>query len=102
MSEPTTAVPALRESDFQRQVLDLARIYQWRSYHPMLSKWSERGFPDLTLIRPPRIVFAELKREKGKTTSFQDEWGELLADCPGVEYYLLRPSDLERIVEILR
>jgi hypothetical protein len=92
----------LRESDFQRQVLDVARIYGWRAYHPMLSKWSERGFPDLTLVRPPRIVFAELKRETGKRTSFQDEWAELLTDCPGVEYFLWRPSDIERIAEVLR
>ena len=93
---------ALRESDFQRQVLDVARIYGWRAYHPALSKWSERGFPDLTLVRPPRIVFAELKREKGKTTPFQDEWAELLTDCPGVEYFLWHPSDIERIAEVLR
>jgi hypothetical protein len=94
--------PALRESDFQRQVLDLARIFRWRAYHPMLSKWSERGFPDLTLIRPPRVVFAELKREKGKSTIHQDEWGALLAACPGVEYFLWRPSDLDAIAEVLR
>jgi hypothetical protein len=28
----------LSERDFQRQVLDLARILGWTAYHPMLSK----------------------------------------------------------------
>jgi hypothetical protein len=98
----TTTPPAITEAQFQRQVLDLCRLFGWRAYHPMLSKWSERGFPDLTLVRPPRIVFAELKRDKGKRTTHQDEWAELLQDCPGVEYFLWRPADLDAIAEVLR
>ena len=94
--------PPITEKEFQRQVLDLARILGWRGYHPMLSKWSERGWPDLTLIRPPRLVFAELKRENGKTTEHQDDWLRLLATVPGIEVYLWRPSDLEDIAEVLR
>ena len=35
------------EKDFQRQVLELAKLYRWHAYHPALSKWSERGWPDL-------------------------------------------------------
>lgn len=97
-----TAFPSLRESDFQRQVLDLAKMFGWRVYHPMLSKWSERGFPDLTLIRPPRVIFAELKRDKGRTTVHQDEWAALLLACPGVEYFLWKPADFETIAERLR
>jgi len=92
----------MTEKDFQRQVLDLARMFRWRVYHPMLSKWSERGFPDLTMIRAPRVVFAELKREDGKRTVHQDEWAELIGRCTGVEYYLWRPSDIEAIAEALR
>ena len=48
----------ISEKDFQRQVLELARLYRWHAYHPALSKWSERGWPDLALVRPPRLVFA--------------------------------------------
>ena len=68
----------------------------------MLSKWSERGYPDLTLIRPPRLLFAELKRETGKTSTHQDRWLALLRECPGVETYLWRPSDLDAIAAVLR
>lgn len=97
-----TTPPAVTEKDFQRQVLDLAGIYGWSSYHPMLSKWSERGWPDLALCRPPRLVFAELKRETGKTSEHQDRWLDLLGACPSVEVYLWRPSDLDRVAEVLR
>ena len=70
----------------------------------MLSKWSERGWPDLALVRPPRLVFAELKsRERAGST---DAPGALArrssARCPGVEAYLWRPSDLEHVAEVLR
>ena len=27
----------------------------------------------------------------------QDEWGEALKDCPGTEYMLVRPADLDAV-----
>lgn len=93
--------PPVTEAQFMRQVLDLARIFGWSSYHPMLSKWSERGWPDLALVKPPRFILAELKRENGKTTPHQDRWLEMLRGCPGVEVYLWRPSDLDGIARCL-
>jgi hypothetical protein len=97
-----TGLPPLSERAFQGQVLDLARILGWTVYHPALSKWSERGWPDLALCRPPRLLFAELKRETGKTSSDQDRWLSMLGACHGVESYLWRPSDLDGITEVLR
>ena len=94
--------PPLTERDFQRQVLDLAGILGWLVYHPFLSKWSERGFPDLTLVRPPRVVFAELKRDGGRPTPAQAEWLGVLGLCHGVETYLWRPADLTEIAAVLR
>lgn len=94
--------PRATEAGFLRQVQDLAKIFGWTAYHPALSKWSERGFPDLTLVRPPRVVLAELKTDIGKTTHDQDRWLGLLRSCPGVETYLWRPADFDAIAEILR
>lgn len=96
------SLPPVTEKEFQRQVLDLAALFGWRVYHPFLSKWSERGFPDLTLCRPPRIIYAELKRDSGRVTPDQAEWLELLGDCPGVETFLWRPADLPTIATVLR
>ncbi len=103
--QETVVVPTPRkitEADFLRQVRNLARIFGWATYHPFLSKWSEKGWPDLTLIRPPRIVLAELKAEKGRVSEEQRRWLGMLGACPGVETFLWRPSDLERVAEILR
>jgi hypothetical protein len=98
----TATLPAISEAAFQRQVMDLVRIFRWQAYHPQLSKWSERGWPDLALVRPPRFILAELKAENGKTTPHQEAWLGWLRDCPHLEVYLWRPSDLDRIAEVLR
>jgi hypothetical protein len=90
------------EAQFLAQVIQLAKILGYRAYHPALSKWSERGWPDVALVRPPRFILAELKSDKGKVTPQQQEWLDDLARCPGVEVWLWRPSDFEQIVEILR
>ena len=52
--------------------------------------------------QPPRLVFAELKREGGKLTPEQEKWIGLLRLVPGVETFVWRPADWPSIVEILR
>ena len=93
---------ALAERDFQRQVVELAKLTGWQVYHTYDSRRSNPGFPDLVLVRPPRLVCAELKRQKGRVTAAQREWAEALRACPGVEYYLWRPSDWDEIEELMR
>lgn len=95
--------PALSEKEFQRQVVDLAaKIFGWETYHAWLSIHSPRGWPDLALCRPPRLILAELKREKGTLSPSQERSIGLLRACPGVEVYVWRPSDLDAIREVLR
>ena len=67
------------------------------------SKGSPAGEPDLRMVRPPRVLFAELKRERNATVSpDQKRAAELLKACPCVEYYLWRPSDWDEIERVLR
>jgi len=73
----------------------------WWSYHTHDSRRSTPGFPDLVLIRPPRVMFIELKRETGRLTTAQKDVQALLADCPDVESHVARPSDWQRVVEWL-
>ena len=98
----TASLPALNEREFLRQLADLAKLYRWRVYHPWLSIRSESGWPDVALCRPPRLILAELKTDRGKVTPSQAEWLGLLGDCPGVEVYLWRPSNFDQIAEVLR
>ena len=96
----TRAIP-VTETDLREQVRDLCKLFGWKMYFSWTSLHSPRGFPDLVLCRPPRIVWAELKSEKGKLTPHQGEWLQALREC-GQEVYVWRPGDIEEIVEILR
>lgn len=91
----------LSERDFTSQIRDVARTFGYLRYHAWLAKHSPAGFPDEVLVRPPRIVFAELKAEKGKVSQAQMDWLDQLAAC-GLEVYLWRPGMLDEIIECLR
>lgn len=93
---------AILEKELREQVRNLSRLFHWQFHFEWLAIHSPKGFPDLCLVRPPRIIFAELKTEKGKVSDSQQVWIALLKQCPGVECYVWRPSDFDRIAEILR
>lgn len=100
------------ERDFLKAVLDLARLYKWRCFHPLpgmnqRGQWAtftqgDVGFPDLVLVRGDRLLFAELKAGASKPTKSQAAWLECLAQVPHIEVYLWRPSDWQSIVNTLR
>lgn len=92
----------LSEQAFQAQVLDLARLTGWLCYHTFDSRRSAPGFPDLVLVRPPVIIFAELKTDAGTLRPEQHGWLDALGACPGVDVFLWRPGDWKRIEEVLR
>jgi len=93
----------ITEKQFESQVKDLTKLFHCdKYYHPFLSKWSERGFPDCTIIKVPRLIYAELKSEKGKLSPEQAEWLELLKQCKTIEAYCWKPHQIDEIVEVLR
>ena len=89
------------EEAWQRQVLKLARLYHWRYYHTWLSMHSAAGFPDLVLVKGPRLIFAELKRDGEAPTAAQRAWLADLAAVPGVEVAVWRPRDAQQVADIL-
>jgi hypothetical protein len=83
-------------------VIDLARWYQWLCYHTHNSRRSEPGFTDLVMVRPPSVLFVELKTTTGRLTPAQREWIEALGCCPGIEAHVWRPSQWNEIVSRLQ
>lgn len=82
----------MTEAQLQNCVRDCADLFGWRYYHPWMSVKSAKGYPDCTLVRGDRLVFAELKSERGQVTEAQLAW---LLDLKraGAETYVWRPSD---------
>lgn len=113
----------MREDVLQEKLRRLATMelpvpLRWRYYHTHRAQNSPAGFPDTVLVRPPRLVFAELKREglRYQPSPAQHGWLDDLEDVaaaltvaagiplgPVPEVYLWRPSDLlsGRILAVL-
>lgn len=103
-------LPLVSEDVFLGMVLDLANLRGWLAAHFRPAK-TERGwrtavqadgagFPDLVLVRD-RVIYAELKSEKGSLSSAQGIW-MLALEKAGQEIYCWRPSDWPKIEEVLR
>lgn len=92
----------MKESDFQRQVLQFAVLRSWRVVHFRPARVTIRGqetyrtatqghtgFPDLVIARKGVVIHAELKTEKGRLSDDQKKWRDAL----GETWRLWRPSD---------
>lgn len=84
---------AISEEEFQQQVIDYAKVYGWKVYHTRYSLGSTGGYPDLTMVKGRRIIFAELKRQNGRVRPDQEVWLVELRKVPGAEVFVWRPSD---------
>lgn len=86
----------ISERAWQTQLVQLAHLHGWRTFHVLNPKGMTAGWPDLVLLRPPELVFAELKREHGRVTAAQTEVLAMLEAC-GQEVHVWRPSDFDAV-----
>ncbi len=93
---------ALPEDTLTEHVLRTAHDFHWRAVHFRAARtiqgWrtplqgpTAKGFPDMVLVRDGRILFRELKAEKGKLTPEQAEWIDALL-LAGQDAGVWRPS----------
>lgn len=87
------------EKQFQTHLIRYAKSRGWRVYHTFCSKRSEPGFPDLVLVRE-KVLFRELKSEKGRVTQHQRKWGDALL-CAGADFKVWRPHMIKDIYKEL-
>lgn len=96
----------MTEAELSRAFDALRRRHRWLGFRPRSGSerrsrmaGTQQGIPDWVLARPPRLLFVELKRERERgdhasLSPLQQVWAEALAKCPGVEYRVVRPSNL--------
>ena len=97
-------MPDELERDFQERVCFFARIAGWKVYTiPDSRRASMAGYPDLTMwhVKQGRLLFVELKREKGKLSESQKVVLSDLEKLPCVEVYVWRPSQWDEITLLL-
>jgi hypothetical protein len=98
------------ERDFERAVLETLRLFGWRFTHFRPARtargWrtplsGDAGFPDIVAVRDERVLFVELKAEKGRLSDEQGHWLAALGFA-GADVHCWRPSDWPTIEETLR
>jgi hypothetical protein len=99
----SSALAVLTEAQFQRTVTEALRVHGWKVWHNTVAWRSDAGWPDLVAVHPgqKRVLFLELKTERGKLSEKQGHWRDLLVEA-GQEWYCLRPSDWELAQAIFR
>ena len=105
-----SVMPPLSERQFQAQVIELARRFDWMVFHPVTAQKKgvyatfqagDKGYPDLTLAKAGEgLLFAELKTDTGKLSAEQLRWAFEIQRAGG-EWHLWRPSDMDAIVRRL-
>ena len=104
---PKTPRPLeLSEQDWHTQVDEYATLCRWMRHHCRPAQdshghWKtpiqgDPGFPDLVLIRGGRILFAELKNNRGVLSTDQMAWRDRLL-LAGQEWYCWRPRDWDKV-----
>lgn len=101
------ATAPLTEKQWQQRVVDFARLKRWLVYHTFDSRHSAPGFPDLVLVRAPRIIFAELKTDRApaKLPPAQEKWIQELVACRAAslhfDVFVWRPADWSAVRVLL-
>jgi hypothetical protein len=102
----------MNESQFMKNVIELAQRCGWKVAHfktvcvrrdngsfyyvtPVQADGA--GWPDLVLARDERLIFAELKADKGTVSPEQTAWFEALQDA-GQVVRIWKPKDWDNIV----
>jgi hypothetical protein len=96
-----SAVATMAEAQLMDNVIELGHLFGFRIAHfrPARTAHGWRtavaadgaGWPDLTMVRGDRLIFAELKSHRGSLSVDQTVWLNVLE--PVAETYLWRPAD---------
>jgi hypothetical protein len=99
MAKASTPLDLMTEKELSANIVQVAAAFGWLSYHTYRSMNSPAGFPDWVFVRPPRLLFVELKSAKGKMRPLQQLWIDRVGKVPNVEAYVIRPAESRWFME---
>ncbi len=81
----------------QDAIVQTAQLHGWYWFHDTDSRRNNAGLPDLILIKPPRVLFVEVKGDGDRLRPEQAHVLDLLAECDTIASGVVGPDDLEAI-----
>ena len=105
MTATNAALPPQLEKEWSKDFEKLFKVFGYEGFHPWLSVYSDRGYPDWSLfnVQQARHIWVELKRDivSSKLSPAQKKYRDLILACGG-EFYCFRPRDFDDAALILR
>ena len=107
----TKVVTSEHEVDFQKWLIKELQTNGWRVHAERVAMtkkgWvtpvqGSPGYPDITAVRPPRFLLAELKSDSGQASPDQVEWLMKASKCPSLEIKIWSPKDRDEIFEWIK
>ena len=92
----------MTEAELQQLITDAAELNGWLVFHDNDSRRNVAGFPDLVLVKSPRVLFLELKSEIGRVRPEQHAWMDALSRCDTIASAIVRPEHADLVIEYLR
>ena len=92
----------MNEAALQQLLTDAAELNGWLVFHDNDSRRNAAGFPDLVLVKPPRVLFLELKSEIGRVRPEQHVWMDALMRSDTIGSAIVRPEHADQIIKYLQ
>jgi len=96
---------SMTEDELLKAITDAMTAHGWIWTHHRRSDRAQLmghpGLPDIIAARGRRAMALELKSAKGKVSEDQRKWLAVLSDA-GLEAEVVRPDDLNRVLEWLK
>ena len=92
----------MTEKALMQAIRDAAGPLGYLTYHTYDSRRSEEGFPDLVIVKRGNLFFFETKTATGRVRPAQLNWLEELQNGQVLSARLVRPADLDDVLDELR
>ena len=86
------------EQEMLNQLMAEAGKAGWYAYHTYDSRRSKAGFPDVVLMKPPRMILIELKGPRGHASSDQKMVMQLARECTHIHAGFVWPAGLSDLL----
>jgi hypothetical protein len=106
----TSRVLAVSEAEWMVAVADRLDFYGWTWHdtwptHRTPGRWTPehaaKGVPDLICLRPPRVLWLEIKTETGRVSLHQEAWIKGLRQSGQEAYIVHIPRQLQWLDDLL-